>query len=100
MSAPFDVSLLADEVAKVTESMRKNIASISKSHGEDFAYSVTVNVAATLMGAALAAEENEKDRAVVLLGFLSVLGPNVQALLSTQEAQELIARAMQKGRSA
>jgi hypothetical protein len=88
----FDIELMARTSEKLSESMGKQIETLTHSHGVDFSRSVLGNVGCYLLTVLLASEDDEDERLVKLLTIIKVLAVNVRAEVASLETEEIIER--------
>lgn len=96
---PFDVDLMAKTSEKISASLFRDFDAITDSHGIDFAASVIGNTAVELIVTLLASESSPQGKAMIMAGILSSIRINLRQQLTQMEAEEVIAKAMGKGRA-
>lgn len=88
----FDIELMAQTSERMSESISKQIETLTHSHGVDFSRSVLGNVGCYLLTCLLASEDDEDERMVKLLTIIKVLAVNVRAEVASLETDEIIER--------
>lgn len=94
-----EVQLILEVTDKMGETLAKDLASLERSHGPGIAHSVAGNLAVDLMVTVISAVPNAK-RVDVMRGMLMALSENLRGELAAQDADQVIAKAMEKARGA
>jgi hypothetical protein len=99
MTAPFDTALMADTSARLYDTLRKDLLSLADTHGDSFTASVAANIAIDLLVTVIAGAPSDEARLLTIIGIMTTLSGNLKREMAGVEAEDLIARAMQKARA-
>ena len=100
MTASFDIELMNDTADRIGTTLSRDLETLERSHGADFAASVAANVGINLLVCVLASAPDNAQRMAMATSVIMTMAKNLKSEVAGIEAEKIIAKAMEKASGA